>query len=234
MTSLMNPLERSQPTRATEVVSPELVLVDPQLALRARASLATPVRAVHSRSSAFAVRPQMSLVIAAEPSRERAPYDDLVARRRKQSAWLTVCVALGIVVAILLSDVRVELGHPSEAADRNAERADRVMPVRPSKPRSRDSQRPVSQAPSAATVRRFAWAPADGASGYRFELFRGSSMIFTAETSRPELLLPASWRIAGERQTLRGGEYRWYVWPLVAGARSPAAIVQASLVIPAR
>lgn len=233
MTSWMNPLERSQPTRATEVVSPELVLVDPQLALRARASLTTPALTVHSRSSAFEVRPQMSLVVAAEPRRERAPYDDLVAPRRKQSAWLTVCVALGIVVAILLSDVRVELGHPSEAADGDAGRAERVMPVRPSKPRSRDSQDPVSQ-PSAATVRRFAWAPADGASGYRFELFRGSSMIFTAETSRAELLLPASWRSAGERQTLRGGAYRWYVWPLVAGARSSAAIVQASLVIPAR
>jgi len=231
MTSLMDPLERGQPTRAAEVVSPELVLVDPQLAFRARASLATPVRMVHSRSGAFAVRPYSSLVIADEPSRAR--YDDL-AQRGRRSGWVTACVALAIVVAILLSDVRVELGHPSEAADRNAERADRVMPVRPSKPRwSRDSRRPDSQAPSAATVRRFAWAPADGASGYRFELFRGSSRIFTAETSRPELLLPANWRVAGKRQTLRAGAYRWYVWPLVAGARSSAAIVQASLVVSA-
>ena len=67
---------------------------------------------------------------------------------------------------------------------RNAERADAGHPARPSKPTSREGRAPSLPGTSAATVRRFAWAPADGASGYRFELFRGSSRIFTAETSR--------------------------------------------------
>ena len=110
MTSWMNPLERSQPTRATEVVSPELVLVGPSA--RASSTRFAHNACAHGALSLERVRgaTQMSLVIAAEPRRERAPYDDLVAPRRKQSAWLTVCVALGIVVAILLSDVRVEPG----------------------------------------------------------------------------------------------------------------------------
>jgi len=78
-------------------------------------------------------------------------------------------------------------------------------------------------------ARRLAWAPAPEASEYRVELFRGSSLVFSADTTSTALVLPASWRIEGRIQRLVAGEYRWYVWPLVAGRRGTQAIVQARL-----
>lgn len=80
--------------------------------------------------------------------------------------------------------------------------------------------------------RRFAWAPSPGASGYHVELFRGSALIFRAETKKPEVLIRRRWRLNGRDRRLEPGAYRWYVWPLVDGRRKAKAIVQAKVVVP--
>jgi hypothetical protein len=223
-------------------VTPELVLVDPQLAVRARASLPEPKDTLSYLSSLIATPSAVTLAVAAE--RTAAPAVPQ-RRRRGLSRSLAASAAFALtVVAILLFDVRVEFGRSSEAAapPETAQKAIAVRPpkattAKPSTPPKRNTAKPSTPAPQTPPVglaRRFAWAPVEEASGYRFELFRASSRVFAAETSRPELTLPATWSTAGTRRTLEQGEYRWYVWPLVAGNRSGAAIVQAKLVVPPR
>lgn len=80
--------------------------------------------------------------------------------------------------------------------------------------------------------RRFAWAPVDGAVGYRLELFRGDRQVFETRTKQPVYELSTRWRHNGQTETLTTGEYRWYVWPLLANGQSGAAVVQARLTVP--
>ena len=92
----------------------------------------------------------------------------------------------------------------------------------------------ASQPRDVNTPRRFVWAPVEGATGYRVQLYRGSSLVFSAGTTGTEVRIPVSWSLGGRRQSLNSGEYRWYVWPVVSGERASEAIVQARLVIHAR
>ncbi len=88
--------------------------------------------------------------------------------------------------------------------------------------------------PPAATdePKRFAWAPVNGAVGYRFELFRGDKQVLDVRTTTPAYELPARWRHAGRSQTLTKGDYRWYVWPLRPSGPGAVAVVQARLSVP--
>jgi len=86
--------------------------------------------------------------------------------------------------------------------------------------------------PAAAEPRRFAWAPVNGAVGYRFELFRGDKQVLEARTQAPAYELASQWRHAGRNETLTKGDYRWYVWPLRASGPAPVAVVQARLTVP--
>jgi hypothetical protein len=91
---------------------------------------------------------------------------------------------------------------------------------------------PARPAAAASGGRRFAWAPVARASGYHVELFRGSALVFRAETTKPEILIRARWRLGGKVHRLQPGEYRWYVWPRVAGRREAKATVRAALLVP--
>ena len=87
--------------------------------------------------------------------------------------------------------------------------------------------------PAASTEpKRFAWAPVNGAVGYRLELFRGDKQVLDVRTTTPAYELPARWRHAGRNQTLTKGDYRWYVWPLRPSGPGAVAVVQAHLTIP--
>ena len=71
----------------------------------------------------------------------------------------------------------------------------------------------------AAEPKRFAWAPVDGAVGYRFELFRGDKQVLEVRTKSPAYEFASQWRHAGRTETLTNGRL-----PLVrlAGARERA------------
>jgi hypothetical protein len=99
----------------------------------------------------------------------------------------------------------------------------RSSPGRSSPPAQADVARSAS--------RRFAWAPVSGASAYRVEFFRGSTLVYTASTSRPQIELPVTWTFGGRQERLAPGRYRWYVWPVHAGVQDSSATVQAALVI---
>jgi hypothetical protein len=100
------------------------------------------------------------------------------------------------------------------------------------KPAPDISARPSRSAlPPTSTPRRFAWAPAEGATGYHVELFRGKSLVFAADTIGPKITVPAKWTFDGSEHQLEPGAYRWYVWPIVSGKRTTRAVVQARLVV---
>jgi hypothetical protein len=85
---------------------------------------------------------------------------------------------------------------------------------------------------ASAEPKRFAWAPVDGAVGYRFELFRGAKQVLEARTKAPVFELASRWRHAGRTETLTKGDYRWYVWPLLPSGPAAVAVVQARLTVP--
>jgi hypothetical protein len=198
----------------SEHVSPELALVDPELASALRAGLAR------------ARRPSPIVVPGA---RIQVPSPAAPAR----PAWRAVAFASAIIVAVfVLTDLHVGGKNEPASGDETAQ-VDTVPPSTAREPGQtapkqapRRSAKPTGVAPAS---RRFAWAPVAGASGYQVEFFRGESRVFSGRSSRAALTLPARWRIAGRRESLKPGRYRWYVWPIVAGKRSSSAVVRATL-----
>jgi hypothetical protein len=223
---------------AERTVSPELVLIDPVLAAEERARLAQkPVsRSVAvrdlSRDARTAVQP---ITTTARQARDSSRFE----RGRKRATWphLTA-VAVGSALLILLLDVRVDVGRtpasagspegvpgtvkPTPVAPRSGAEAKAEAALKTVHPPMR-AQTPVP--------RRFAWAPVAGADAYRVELFRDDDLVFVATSRSAEITVPARWTLAGKAHKLAAGEYRWYVWPIVAGRRAQSAVVQATLTV---
>jgi hypothetical protein len=235
-------LEREAPV---ELVSPELALVDPELAGRARERLPNP-----GEKEALA-RIAAQLGRTDQPTRPPATRAALRSpRRHRHTRWAApVAVATALVTLLLLTDVRVEIGKTLASAgtassvdpDTSAPEASvpetSVPAPRPTP--TGQARRPVDthrQAPQRTRPepQRFAWAPSPGADGYHVELFRGDERIFASEARRPGITVPARWSFEGRSRTLGPGRYRWYVWSVTAGRRVPEAIVQAELTVPPR
>ena len=207
-------------------VSPELVLVDPELAARERARLleggVDSALANAEVSNLGPIRDQLVRAAkAAEPTRAASGRPG----GRRQTWRVPAGVAAAIVIGLLLLDVKVEVGRSPAGAESNS-----ALPA----------EAPEASAPAPSPgpslqpeVRRFAWAPVKGATGYRVEIHRGLTRIFVRETRKPQVTVPRMWKESGRTRALGPGEYRWYVWPIVSGRRSARAVVQASLSIPA-
>lgn len=228
-------------TQRTPQVSPELVLIDPGLAAAARDALVAPdTLAVLARPRAAGLPP----AIVRRPQQQP---------RSRANTRVLVGVAAVLVLTLLLADVRVEVGRNRAAAEPvpapGAPAGAGNGPLGASPPPATKPAGSPSGKPTTATVRpdgkvrprargqaqlgmrRLAWAPVANASAYRVELFRGAERVFVATTVDPQLNVPARWTIEGRPEHLTPGEYRWYVWPVVAGQRQAQANVQASLVV---
>jgi hypothetical protein len=172
--------------------------------------------------------------------------DEFVKPVANGRSWrVLIGVAAVTVLSLLLFDVRVQVGKTPASAETSQERPSAPSTlVRP--PRASVSKREHENGGERATkpseiggerattpsARRFAWAPAPGAAGYHIEFFRGAMLAFSANTTKPQLTVPARWTEAKNSHSLISGEYRWYVWPVNSGGtRSSQAIVQATLVV---
>ena len=232
---------RSSERRDSEVVSPELILVDPVLAASARQRLPEATDSLARTTWAYA-QPSTSSseALGALATAALEAADELASPSTgpRRSWGIVAGVAAAMVVGFLLLDVHVQVGRTPASADTAAI----GKPPAEQSRKGQDAQREGTQQPSsgggrqghrdAPQPRRFAWAPAVGASGYHIELFRNSLRVFSTDTTQPQITIPAHWRLGGQRRSLVPGEYRWYVWPLVSGQRASQAIVQAKLVVP--
>jgi hypothetical protein len=64
-----------------------------------------------------------------------------------------------------------------------------------------------------------AWKAAPAARYYNVQLHRNGVKVMTVWPRTARFRIPRSWRHLGKAQTLRPGEYTWYVWPGI-GARA--------------
>jgi hypothetical protein len=225
-----------------ETLSPELVLVDPELAAWARERLeerrAPSISADPAPPPVATPRPAAPEIggdgdSPAVPARRSRP------RRRRGRLLIAAVVGLAVVVAAALVVDSDAPGVSGPAGGRPA-LALEDEPASPPAPKTKPAPPPAppsspsGKAAKIATPHRFAWAPRPGASGYHVELFRGNALVFRATTSKPEIVIPRRWRLNGRAQRLEPGAYRWYVWAQVGGRREGKATVQAKLVLPTR
>ena len=173
-------------------------------------------------------------------SARTTPISAPAARSRRPRRWQSRVVT-GIGVVVILAGTAFLVGSRADVDERAAPVAATAQP-QPQAARtgaSRSVNRSAARTPSPRRsrgvpngARRFAWPPVAGATGYHVELFKGSALIFRAETRKPEILIRRRWRFNRRLRRLEPGEYRWYVWPLVGRQRIAKAIVQAKLVVP--
>jgi hypothetical protein len=183
-------------------VSPELVLVDPELAARARALLPdTPGPRLPHRE-----RDQpIPLTLAPRPAARRFPW-----RVATVSALATVAVAffgLGWATAVATSESDPAFASRPPVAAPAVPAPDPTSPATATTPRAGSTTKPAPTAP------RFVWPVEPNADGYRLALFRGNRRVFERDVTEPALQLPSTWTFKGRLESLTQGTYRWAVWP---------------------
>ena len=213
--------------RASTVVSPELALVDPELAAAERERLPAiatwkPLRTGSSRGVGVAAGS------TAQTHPARAATRDRVMRRTMHSRRGLAGIATATALILLLLDVRVEVGRSPASAERQPSTSSPSVVGGSPSPTPATPRRPRSPLP-----RRFAWAPVAGADAYDVELFLGAQRVLSRRTTTPQLDIPPSWQYLGRRFTLVRGTYRWYVWAVASGKRAATAVVQSRLVVSA-
>jgi hypothetical protein len=241
-----------------EPITPELALIDPELARHARARL--PDMAKQGRDHRRIEEPERERPTGLSYSSlfELAALDAPVAleatetwpayagrRRRKR---VTIAATAMLLLAALAAGVVVA---NEGVRDRVEGLRDRVPLLRdvwtspaatPAQPRARTSAVRTQSTRSAATVskapairpRAFAWVPSPRATHYRVRFFAGARTIFVAWPVRARLTLPREWTYQGHRYRLSPGRYRWEVEPGYGRrghGRYGKAIVRARLVV---
>lgn len=228
------PVERQasvEPSVELYPISPELALIDPELARAARALLP-------DRPRFAAVPVPLDEVVFDEVALvERLDAPSQPVRRGRLGRLLTLAGLLGLGVGLTLLVGPAPTQTQVSPQTRSAAGAERAAAI-PSTP-SPQAQRPATSAPSAPVHaaplpgQTFVWVAAPGSSAYEFQLFRSGEQIYRARVTQPRLVLPGRWRQDGRPHALVPGDYRWYVWPVSTQTKRKASVatVQAKLVI---
>lgn len=223
-----------------EPLTPELALVDPELARRARDRLPPPgeTHASHGRAlqsdrdvietsaaRGFASKPRSG----SEQSRKQEPRAG--GRRRRVRVLLG---ALGVVLAatavyVLLPDstVREEAGNraPKKASTQGLQGTQRKSAKQPNGsststvPRRSGVLGATAQVKARAPrrkpfpIRVFIWPAAPDATFYKVEFFRSGREVFETSSSATRFELPMRWVYRGRRYQIENGTYIWKVLP---------------------
>ena len=203
-------------------VSPELALVDPELAEQARALLPDgPGIRIAGRGGTIELIP---FSVPAIPSRSRVRRPFTIA-----AVLLTAALVAGIGSGVAWSVLGRE-----PAARSSASVVAPTVPSTPTAPAPRPPTTPNRSESNGVEPPRFVWPAEPGVNRYRVALYRGGRQIFERDVRTTALELPRSWTHDGRVYRLTRGTYRWIVWPLVGrGATSHLgpAIVSANYTV---
>jgi len=215
-------------TTADEPISPELALVDPELARWARASLGQHELPWHRVGPAA----EPSTTAASRPVEQRhtstrdteaAPF------RPPRNRCIVPSLLSGLLGALI---VALAISFKSTPGY--------YLPPVPSTDSGAATQPPDAKAPKTTTgasapskAVRVNWTPERGAVGYEVALVRGSRTLYRAYSLQASLELPARWSFGGRDYALDPGVYKWLVWPVrAAGSRDASPSVRRTLIVP--
>jgi hypothetical protein len=119
--------------------------------------------------------------------------------------------------------------HESKTRKSTAKPRTRATTRRPDKTRVRSSAAPAGKLESSGRL--LAWPPTPRATGYRVELYRGPTRVFSANALTSRVLIPLASTSASPRRGLTHGEYRCYVWAVVNGRLTRDVVLQAKVVL---
>ena len=240
-----------------EPLTPELALVDPELARVARDRLPpsgqtpSPAGGVTSSPEQVAAARTASSSV---PSQGRAGYEPPeetrrlgapVAPRRRRRIFLgAIAVALAAIAAYALAPDSIVREEAANRASKNSLTHTKPTPrtagaSAPSAPRhsgvlaAKAQRRTDSQAPAPFSSRVFIWPAVSDATFYKVEFWRGYREVFKALSSKPRLELPSRWVYRGHRYKVVPGIYSWKVTPAFGPAsrlRYGAPIIRSSWV----
>jgi hypothetical protein len=227
---------------ADDELTPELALIDPELAARARERLGN--GDVPQRPAAEPVveaapvveqipRAEASVRPVPEPFRWRPDQSELD-EEPPRSRGRRFGRALVVVVAVL-GAIAVALVAPSLLLEDNVATSNETPAAVPSAPDAAatdDASGP--EAPAAGGSRSFGWVPVAGARHYHVAFYRGKEKIYETWPRGPRLVLQPQWTFEGRRFRLSPGQYRWVVRPGFGARRTGRygpAVVDASLLV---
>lgn len=148
-------------------ITPELALVDPELAAAARDLLPDP-GALHATWCAGVFSGRSSSAVP------QAPVAPPAARPTRRDLSVVAVFLLATILGVVLFALWRHAASPPAAAG------------------ARQAPRPLRVADESRAARTYRWPAVAGARGYLFEIREGERILFAATTRRPAVELPAN------------------------------------------
>jgi hypothetical protein len=204
-------------------ISPELALVSPDDAERARALLPPP--GVPIWLDRVAAEPEAEPEPAATQPQTVGP----AAARHEVLVWTAERFLPSMVAGAAAVVATVALTALADAVRPGVESSAATTQLVQAAPKAAEKAR--APAPVVHVLR---WRARPGAAFYDVQVFRGSKKVLEAWPAIPRLDLPKSWTFGNEAHRLEAGTYRWFAWPAYFANRKPrygAPIVRSTFTV---